>query len=157
MTMSEELAPRHSQAVYQQSLFTSTIEEFIASMFVSVDEMVLWQRKGWLSFNPLALCQYDEKEKIEVQFVIGLARSGLSDAMINRILSTLKTPYCYDPSSTFFSFVENSWISLPLEQDQADTTRHYLDELIENQDWDALRALKDKIFEALQNAESASE
>jgi hypothetical protein len=77
--------------------------------------------------------------------------------MINRILSTLKNPYCYDPSSTFFSFVENRWISLPLEQDQADTTRHYFDEMIENQDWDALRALQDKISEALDDGESASE
>ena len=126
-------------------------------MFVSVDEMVIWQRKGLLSFNPLMLCQYDEKEKIEVQFVIGLARSGLSDAMINRILSTLKNPYCYAPSSTFFSFVENSWISLPLEQDQVDTKGDYLDELIEDEDWDALRALQDKIVKALQDGGSASE
>jgi hypothetical protein len=38
-----------------------------------------------------------------------------------------------------------------------DTTGDYLDELIENQDWDALRALQDKIVKALQNGESASE
>jgi hypothetical protein len=55
MTMIEELAPRHSRALSQQSLFTSTQEEFTASMFVSADEMVLWRRKGWLSFNPMTL------------------------------------------------------------------------------------------------------
>lgn len=87
-------------------------------MFVSADEMGTWHRKGWLSFNPLTLAQYDEKERIEVQFIKGLTRSGLSDAMINRMLSSLEKPYCYDPSTTFFSFVENRWISLPPEQDR---------------------------------------
>jgi hypothetical protein len=77
--------------------------------------------------------------------------------MINRTLSSLTKPYCYDPSTTFFSFVENRWISLPPEQNQADVTSEYLDELVETQDWDALRDLQNKVSQALENAKAKNE
>lgn len=157
MTRNEELAPRHSGALYQATLFPSTHEQFIAEAFVSADEMGSWHRKGWLSFDPLTLAQYDEKDRVEVLFIKGLTRSGLSDAMIDRILSSLEKPYCYNPSTTFFSFVENRWISLPPERDQADVTSEYLDELIETQDWDSLRERQGKISQALEDAEAANE
>jgi hypothetical protein len=157
MTRIEELTPQHSGALYQATLFPSTHEQFIAEAFVSVDEMGSWHRKGWLSFDPLTVAQYDEKERVEVLFIKGLARSGLSDAMIDRTLSSLDKPYCYGPTTTFFSFVENRWISLPPEQDRADVTSEYLDDLIETQDWDSLRELQGKISEALEDAEAANE
>ena len=52
----------------------------------------------------------------------------------NRILSSLDKPYCYLPPTTFFSFVENRWVGMPPEQDKAEVTREYLDELIEAED-----------------------
>jgi hypothetical protein len=126
-------------------------------MYASADEMGSWHRKGWLSFDPAAIAEYDDKERVEVQFIKGLARSGLSDPMIDRLLSGLTKPYCYDPSTTFFSFVENRWISLPPEREQADVTIEYLDELIETQDWDSLRELLAKITEAIEDAEDSSD
>jgi hypothetical protein len=157
MTRIEELAPQHSGALYQATLFPSTHEQFIAEAFVSADEMRLWHRKGWLSFDPLTVAHYDEKERVEALFIKGITRSGLSDAMIDRVLSGLDKPYCYDPSTTFFSFVGNRWISLPPERDQADVTSEYLDELIEAQDWESLRELQSKISEALEDAEAINE
>jgi hypothetical protein len=153
MTKIVELAPRHSAALYQGTLFPSAQEQFIAEAFVSADEMGSWHRKGWLSFDPLTVAHYDEKERVEVLFISGLARSGLSDAMIDRMLSGMEKPYCYDPSTTFFSFVENRWISLPPERDQADVTSEYLDELIETRNWDLLRELQGKISQALEDSE----
>jgi len=157
MTIIEELAPRHSGALCQGSLFVSTREEFIAKVFASVDEMSSWRLKGWLSFDPLTLAQYDEKERVEVQFIEGLARSGLSNAMIDRMLSNLEKPYCYDSSTTFFSFVENRWIGLPPAQDPAEVTREYLNELVVNQDWGALRELHNEISQTLETAEDTNE
>jgi hypothetical protein len=157
MTSIEELAPRHSGALYQGTLFPRAQEQFIAEAFVSADEMGAWHRKGWLSFDPMTVAYYDEKERVEVLFIRGLARSGLSDAMIDRMLSSLDKPYCYGPSTTFFSFVENRWISLPPDRDQADMTSEYLDGLVETQDWDSLRELQGKISKALEDAEVANE
>jgi hypothetical protein len=155
MTRTERLAPSHSRCLCQGSLFPSIPEQFVTEMYVSADEMGSWHRRGWLSFDPPAIAEYDDKERVEVQFIKGLARSGLSDLMIDRIVSGLAKPYCYDPSTTFYSFVENRWISLPPEADQADVTIEYLGELIETQDWNSLRQLQGKISRALEDAEDA--
>jgi hypothetical protein len=89
-------------------------------MQVSVDEMNSWFHKNWLSFDPSATTEYSERERIEVLFVRGLARSGLSDAMVSRIFSAgLERRYCYDSDTTFFSFVQNRCISIPPERDPA--------------------------------------
>src|SRR5579872_6277777 len=133
---------RHSPELCQQSLFSSTPEEFTAEMQVSTDEMNSWFHKNWLSFDPSAIAEYSGRERVEVIFVRGLARSGLSDAMINRIFSAgLQRPYCYDSDKTFFSFVQDRWISLPPERDHADVTAEYVDGLAGAEDWDALRDL----------------
>jgi hypothetical protein len=121
-------------------------------MFVSADEMGSWHDKGWLSFDPKTLTEYCQKERVEVLFIKGLTRSGLSDALISRTLSSLEKPYCYDPSTTFFSFVDDIWISLPPEPDAKDMTSKYLAELVESQDWDALRKLQSEVGEALEAA-----
>ena len=150
-----ELAPRHSST--QLTLFPSTREAFVAETFISADEMESWHRKGWLSFDPLQVDRYDAPERVEVLFIKGLSRSGLSDAMINRILNSLERPYRYDPSETFFSFLENRWIGLPPEPDPADVTGHYLAELVKAEDWESLRELQCKISEALDAAENPDE
>lgn len=73
--------------------------------------------------------------------------------MINRIFSAgLQRPYCYDSDTTFFSFVQDRWISLPPERDLADVTAEYVDGLAGTEDWDALRELQTRIIVALEGA-----
>jgi hypothetical protein len=149
MTNNEGLAPRH--ASNQLTLFPLTRDELIAEMSVSADEMCAWHRKAWLSFDALAIDRFDEPERIEVLFIKGMTRSGLSDAMINSILSSLEKPYSYDPYKTYFSFVENRWISLPPERDPADVTNDYFNELIATEKSDVLRELQLKVSEVLED------
>jgi len=120
--------------------------------------MISWHRKGWLSFDPSATAEYSEKERVEVLFIKGLAHSGISDAMIHRLLSaSLESPYCYDPSTTFFSFVLNRWITLPPELDPLDVTAEYIDGLAAAEDWEALRELRNRIAAALEGAKASGE
>jgi hypothetical protein len=152
MTENEVLVPRHV-GCFQLSLFPSTLDEFTAEVLVSADEMRSWHGKGWLSFDPSAVLQYEEGERCEVFFIRGLARSGMSDAMINRILSAgLERPYVYDPSTTYYSFCQNRWIGLPLAPDPADVTREYIDELVREEEWLVLFGLQDRIAQVLATA-----
>jgi len=153
MTRNEEFAPQHSSALSQGGLSHSSPDEFVAGMFVSVDEMRSWHHKGWLSFDPPTMVAYHERELVEVQFVKGIARCGLSDAMINRMLSGLAKPYCYDSSTTFFSFEEDRWISLPAHSKPADVTNEYIDRLIADRQLDRLRKLQNRISQALEESE----
>lgn len=143
------LHPRHASALLQPTLFRSTREQFVARTSVSVDEMEGWHRKGWLSFDPLTVAEYDEKEFLEVLFIKALARFGLSDAMVERLLAGLEKPYCYDPLATFYSFAEESWINLPPERDPADVTHEYVDNLVAEEEWAELEILGETISEAM--------
>ncbi len=75
--------------------------------------MKRWYDKEWLSFDPSALDEFDEEQRIEVEFVKGFIRSGLSDEWIGKLLSKLERPYCYDPKNTFYSFADQSWKTMP--------------------------------------------
>jgi hypothetical protein len=117
--------------------------------------MRLWHERAWLSFEPSGLIQFTQTDRLEVQFLRGLARSGLSDAMITRLLNTgLEKPYCYDPAETFFSFFMNTWISLPPEPDPEEVADAYVDGLIRDEDWDALRQFQARISQALAEADA---
>ena len=151
------MPPRHSEAKNQPTLFTQSPDEFFTSMGVSIDEINLWRSKGWLSFDPDTVKKYDEAERIEVKFIKALARFGLSDAMVNRLLSGLDKPYCYDPETTLYSFMHESWATLPSEPDSEDMVSEGIEELIENEEWDELRSLMDRISEAIEQSESEDE
>lgn len=147
------LSPRHSEAKHQRTLFTQSPDEFLAEMRVSVDEMNHWHSKGWLSFVPDTIKEYDETERTEVMFIKALARFGLSDAMVNRLLSSLDKPYCYDPKATFFSFMQDSWVTLPPKPDPKDTVSEGIETLIENEEWGELQTLVDRISEVIEQSE----
>lgn len=153
MSLNKELSPRHSRSVHQPSLFRCSPEEFVAELLISIEEMNTWRHRGWLSFDPNTMIEYDQKERVEIEFIKGLARSGLSHAMIDRILTGLQKPYCYEPSTTFFSFVEHRWISLPVEPDPSAVTEEYIEELIRAKEVDTLRELQRKISEAVEEFE----
>jgi len=151
------LSPRHSEAMHQRTFFTQSPDEFLTEIGVSFDEMNHWRAKGWLSFDPDTIKKYDETERIEVMFIKALARFGLSDAMVNRLLSGLDKPYCYDPRTTFFSFMQDSWITLPPNPDPKDTVSEGIEALIENEEWDELRSLMDRISEVTEQSEPEDE
>ena len=144
------LSPRHSLVLNQPTLFRMSTDEFTAHTGVSLDEMNQWNEKGWLSFDPDMIKNYDERERLEVRFIKALARYGLGYAMIDRLLSGLKKPYCYDPETTFYSFAKEAWITLPKEPDRAETAHEGIEALIENEAWDELAALKERISEVIE-------
>lgn len=151
--MADEEALTARRVACQRSLFPATLDELIAEILVSADEMKSWHSKGWLSFEPEATSRYEESDRAEVLFIKGLAHSGLSDAMVNRLLSAgLERPYCYDPSSTFFSFCQNRWISLPLAPDPEDIVSEYINEVVADENWPALRELQERVNRTIADA-----
>jgi DNA-binding transcriptional MerR regulator len=146
---SHDFAPRHSPAILQLSLFKATRDEFVAKTTVSPDEMRRWHTNGWISIDPAEQRHYDEKDVIEVEFIKGLARSGLSDAMIDRVLSSLEKPYCYEPRDTFYSFCEGIWFGPPRQPPPEKMAEESIEELIAGEEWPALRRLSARLSNAL--------
>lgn len=151
---------RLDQHSLQQSLFFFTLsrDELAASLMVSCDEMTAWYKKDWLSFDPATMTDFGQPQQAEVAFITGLARSGLSDAYIDRLLSAgLEKPYCYDPNDTLFSFAEHRWVGIPSPPHRDDLVDEFLDELIEFEDWERLTQLQEKIAAALTAAAPPSD
>lgn len=119
-------------SLHQKTLFpTKSIAAFETETAVSADEMKRWHDKEWLSFDPSALDEFDEQQRIEVEFVKGLVRSGLSDEWIGKLLSKLEKPYCYDPKNTFYSFADQSWKTMPRIPEPAEAIEESLDSYLQ--------------------------
>lgn len=157
MTTNERLPARHSNALYQGWLFSSTLSEVLVEESVTSDELICWHRRGWLSFDPLEVAEFGKKERLEIRFVKGTTRAWLSEDASDRLLGLLPKPFCYDPDDTFFSFLDDCWITVPGDPDPAVVAREYIEGLIASEKWDELREMQVSITKALDEAEEGSE
>jgi hypothetical protein len=110
----------------QRTFFVQSTEEALVELSVSRDEVRLWRQKEWISFDIDAEKELEDPLKWEVEFIRNLARSGLSDAHINRHLRELPKPYRLDPSKTAFHFL-HGWVT-PRTVDPFDVIEEQLDD-----------------------------
>lgn len=96
----------------QLDLFPRDRDEVLAAAGVSLDDLARWRERGWISFDAKALGALDAPLIAEVAFIRNLARSGLPDALIGRLLQELEPPYRYDPTRTAYSFAYG-WVQPP--------------------------------------------
>jgi hypothetical protein len=54
---------------------------------------------------------------------------------------------------TFFSFERETWITLPPEPDPKELVSEGIESLIENEEWEELRCLMERIFEVIKENE----
>lgn len=102
-------APRRPDKRYPVRLSRA---EVLARAEVTEKEVQYWHGNKWLSdaaaknprLSPLRAC--------EIAFVRDLARSGLGESQISRLLLTLPAPYVYDPDRMAYSF-RYGWVMVP--------------------------------------------
>ncbi len=136
-----ELGPRPVAA--QMSLFDSDLETLLVRLKLSRDDVQRWYKRGWLSFTEPGGDRCDQSHEAELNFVGALARFGLGDAMVDKLLASLPKPYCYDARETFYSFAQERWIGLPEAREADYPVESYLEKLAERKDWDALEEVRD--------------
>jgi len=152
---SDTYKAKFHSSLHQKTLFpTKSIAAFEMETAVSADEMKRWHDKEWLSFDPSALGEFDEAQWIEVEFVKGLVRSGLSDEWIGKLLSKLERPYCYAPKNTFYSFAVQSWKTMPgipePEEVIEESLDSYLQDLADSEDRERLLEIRGTIDDLLE-------
>ena len=113
--------------------------------------MKRWHEKGWLSFEPASIEEYDEPQWVEVEFVKPIVRSGLSDDWIDTFLSKLEMPYCYNSRRTFYSFADQAWKTIPTIPEPEETVDEYLQGLADDENWDALLEMAERVNDLLGN------
>jgi len=137
---------KHDPALGERTLFPfKNLEAFEIETGVSRDEMSRWADKGWLSFEPASVEEYDEPQWGEVEFVKPVVRSGLSDEWIDTLLSKLESPFCYNSKRTFYSFTDQSWKTVPTIPEPEETVDEYLQGLADDEHWDALLDIAERV------------
>lgn len=148
--------PKPHSASGQRTLFPfKSIGDFETETGVVSEEMTRWHNNGWLSFDPSITTEFDEPHWVEVEFVKGIIRAGLSDEWINALLSKLRMPYCYDSKRTFYSFTDQSWKTVPRipepEEVIEESLDSYLQDLADAEEWERLWEIKEAIDALLKN------
>ena len=113
-----------------------------------------------MSFDIDQVTELEPPLEWELSFVASMARSGLNDAQITELLSTLEQPYRYKSDSIAFSF-EYGWVCPPPEKEPFDVIEdaidHWLESLAEEGQTQRLAALQHQIVELLAGSESEEE
>lgn len=145
---------RPHPASHEPCLFRIRLSDVIARLGVSLDDLRRWHDGGWLSFTATMseeVNEFDDPKVFEIQMVRDIARSGLSDAQIETLLSQLPKPYAFNPDRIAYSF-RHGWIQVapPVEiPDPSEVIEEHLDGWIEQCDGETLEALRDKVKEAI--------
>lgn len=130
-------------------LFHSRLEEAIARLRISRDEVARWRAKGWLSFDDAStetLDDFGDPRVWELIIIRDLVRSGFADAQVANLLSQLPRPCSIDPDRLAFSF-RHGWVEVvpPEKPDYHEIIESHLDSWIEECDEDRLREVRDHI------------
>jgi DNA-binding transcriptional MerR regulator len=139
-----------------ESLFHVSLSELAANLGISHDELLRWHQRGWLSFEPnpnQILNQFDDPIMNEIQIIRNVVRSGLTDAQIEVVLSTLPRPPAHNPDRLAYSF-RYGWIFVPPPPqipDSSEVIEQNLNEWIAGCDRLTLEDLRDQIDEVLEN------
>lgn len=115
--------------ISQTDLFPTPRDQMLALIGVSIDEVERWRSFGWISFDVRDVPNLDGGRTAEICFIRNLARSGLGDLQINRLLAELEPPYTYSPLETAYSFAYG-WVRLPpplTELERDEDVEHHLD------------------------------
>ena len=147
-----------SLTAWQASLFTETMDDVLATLRVSSDELDRWHQRGWTSFGSDFAEELDEPHVNEIRFVRDVVRAGLNDAMVAALFSELPKPMNFDPLRVAYSF-SLGWVQSVIrkEPDVYDLIETHLDDWLSQvaaNDVDRLRLLRDRLDELIVSTEA---
>ena len=143
----------------QPTFFSEPVEEMLAELRVSRDDLRRWKQQGWLSFDVDAADRIDLPQEKEIRFLRHLVLAGLGICQIERLLTGLPMPYCYDLDSTAYHYA-HGWVTPATEKpfDVVDAqVEEWLSHLADNGDVGRLKELADEIAEHIESMEKADE
>lgn len=144
-----------SQEDHQVTLFREPINEILAELHVSTDDVRRWMACGWISFDIDDIETLDMPYRWEVEFVRNIALAGLNDAQLDEILRPLPKPYRFPPDAVAYHFL-HGWVR-PAHPDIAQIIEEELDGWLEslanNQDLGQLQLIHDRISDLIEEHE----
>jgi hypothetical protein len=137
----------------QESLFNTSVDELLKQYKITPAIVTGWYKSGYLSFDPPAYDELNNRQEIEFHFIGSLFKSELSLTSVESLLARLEKPYCYNLQSVYFDFMKNDWeyqLRIPEVEEQ-------IEELIDNEENNVLLEIKDQIEEYLDGLDENEE
>ncbi len=91
-------------AAFQLLLFPHPLDDVLANLRLSPEELTSWHERGWLSFPYAREKCLQDWELAEIRFVHAAVRSGLSTRQVAKMLKHLPRPLSYDPERAAYNF-----------------------------------------------------
>lgn len=145
---------------HQRYLFGEKMQDVLAELRVSTDELARWHTQGFVSFGPEPSRELEPYAIDEIRFVRDVVRSGLSDAQIDRLFAELPRPMNFDPDAVAYSFSLGWVAAVPTENpDPKEVVDEHLDDWLADLDVEAnqgrLTELRDQITTLLATFENS--
>ena len=143
----------------QRTLFRLQKAEALSELRVTENDICRWHARGWISFDVDAMQELDQPDQWEVEFVRGLALSGLADVQITQLLEGLDKPYSFDPSQIAYHF-KYGWVR-PCREDPfeviEDNFTDWIEDLAEEEELSKLEELASLVVEQIESLTDRSE
>ena len=141
------------------TFFPQPVEEMLADLRVSREDLRRWKEQGWLSFDVDGADNLDLPQEKEIHFVRHLVLAGLDICQIERLLTSLPSPYCYDLDSTAYHFA-HGWVAPATKKpfDVVDAqVEEWLSHLTDSGEAGRLKGLAAQIAEHIESVEKADD
>jgi hypothetical protein len=148
-----------SAGAHQVTLFPDQLDEVLADLRISTDDLCRWHARGWVSFGPDFNEAVQPWDLNELRFVRDVVRSGLTDAQVAARLDELPRPMDFDPATVAYSF-SLGWVQAipPYEPDVSEFMDEHLDEWLQElseNDRDRLIELRERVNDIIATSEEA--
>ena len=120
----------HSEEIFQQSLFQTTLKDELVRLRISADELARWHSSGWVSFDgstDFRLNEHDDPRIFELIFVRDVSRSGLSDSQLKYLFDQLPKPFAFNPDRIAYSF-RYGWVEIIPTEPPENMIEDHIDE-----------------------------
>jgi hypothetical protein len=148
--------PPREGSGFQLSLFPDACGDILAQLHVSPDELARWHANGWIPFDIKVEEHLHPAQISHIRFVRSVVRSGLNDAFIARLMKFIPEATLVDHQRMALSFVYG-WVlpTPPPDTSDIDVLTAAFEQLAEEDDWDSLQYLRDRLNELLADADES--
>ena len=145
----------------QGSLFAEdNIDQVLAELRISRDEIQAWQERGWLGFDPEQARSLEPEHIGALIYIRNACRSGIPSAVLDQMLKALPEGYLPDANRLAYSFVFG-WVECAPPQDPHEVVNENLDfwmeGLAEDGEFDRLKDVAERIDGLLKQYEVDSD
>ena len=133
----------------QMHLFKQTVAELLKRWRISHEEIEKLAELNLLSFEPTLQLALEPPQEAELSFLLTLKKAGWNDELIQKALSGLTKPYCYDAKRMVYDITQRKWLTRSTIDERELTIEGRIQRAKDDKDIRVLREIANEAMKAL--------